>query len=147
MQMTSDGYLEPLPFNPAPFAIGAVITAAGVAVAWSWLVIAGLPLILVGVLWAGNAWGTRRVRVTRSKLLMEEDPLVRGFLIGPRRSRVQWDETESVDVAGDCVKLVARGGRVVELAKGAKPEELSNLLQRIRISMELHSDDQQAAGG
>lgn len=141
MQMTSDGYLEPLPFDPVPLGIGAAIVAAGAAVGWVWHPVGAIPLVLLGLLWGGNAWGHRRVRVTRSKLLIEEDPLVRGFLIGPRRSRVQWEETESVEVAGDCVKLVAKGGRVVELAKGAALEDLEKLLQRIRISMELHADD------
>lgn len=141
MQMTPDGYLVPLPLNPAPLGIGAVIVVAGVgACATGWWIV-GVPLIGLGVLWAMNARATRRVRVTRSKLLMEDDPLVRGFLIGPHRNRVAWDETASVELAGDHVKLVAKDGRVVELARGASAKDLENLLQRIRISMELYAED------
>lgn len=141
MQMTPDGYLVPLPINPAPLGIGAVITLAGIgASATGWWIL-GVPLIGLGILWALNARATRRVRVTRSKLLMEDDPLVRGFLIGPHRNRVAWDETASVELAGDHVKLTTKDGRVVELARGASTKDLENLLQRIRISMELFAED------
>lgn len=141
MQMTPDGYLQPLPLNPVPLGIGGLIVAAGIGAAVSGWAILGVPLVLLGLLWAGNAWGKRRVRVTRSKLLIEDDPLVRGFLIGPHRSRVAWDETESVGVAGDHVRLVAKGGAVTELAKGASAADLEKLLQRIQITMDLYRDD------
>lgn len=131
MQFTPDGYVEPLPPRPAGLAIGAVLVIGGLASSFTVSVCLGLTLILVGVLFAVNEGGKRRVRITRPRLLMEDESRVRGLLIGPRRSRVEWTETESVELGDGVIRLKTKDGRTVEIGKGGEETELEKLFHRI----------------
>lgn len=131
MNFTSDGYTEPMTPRPAGLAIGVLVLVGGVAaVLVGWMCL-GAMLVVFGALTALNETGTQRIRVTRSKLLIEEESRVRGLLIGPRRTRVTWDETAEVVRETDHVRLVANDGSVIVLAKGGDANELDKLKLRI----------------
>lgn len=131
MDFTPDGYTEPMNPRPAGLGLSAIVLLGGVGalVAGSWCL--GSALAVFGLLGILNETGTRRIRVTRSKLLIEEESRVRGLLIGPRRHRVTWEETESVELVGDHVALKSRDGQVLELGRGGPAVELSKLKNRI----------------
>ncbi|MCA9570342.1 MAG: hypothetical protein KC656_21005 [Myxococcales bacterium] len=131
MDFTPDGYTGPLSPRPAGLAVGALVLLLGIGAVFAGWLCAGAALVVGGGLTLLNETGTKRIRVTRSKLLMEEESRVRGLLIGPRRSRVGWEETQDVTLEGDCVKLTANDGRVLELGKGGPANELQKLKNRI----------------
>lgn len=131
MQFTPDGYVEPLPPRPIGLVIGAVLVlgAVGIGVMGWWC--PAIPLALVGILFGVNEGGKRRIRVTRPRLLMEDESRVRGLLIGPSRDRVEWAETQSVELLDDSIRVTSTSGRVVVLGKGGPKKELEKLFGRI----------------
>lgn len=131
MDFTPDGYTEPMSPRPAGLAAGALLLMAGIGAVIAGWYCTGIGIVVAGGLTALNETGTKRIRVTRSKLLIEEESRVRGLLIGPRRHRVTWEETTGVDLAGDHVKLTSQDGQVLELGKGGPAVELSKLKNRI----------------
>ncbi len=131
MDFTPDGYTEPMSPRPLGLAIGAVIALIGLGAVFQGYLCLGSGLVLLGGLTMLNETGTRRIRVTRSKLLIEDESRVRGILIGPRRTRFAWPDTTEVTLEADCVKLHTRDGQVLELGKGGPPHELQKLKNRI----------------
>jgi hypothetical protein len=60
---------------------------------------------------------------------------VRGFLIGPSKRRIPWEEFTAVEVTGD--KVIARGRTTtLELGHGQPAAELESLAQKIREGAE-----------
>jgi hypothetical protein len=136
MNFTTDGYTEPLAPRPAGLAIGALILAGGVAAVFAGWMCSGVALVVLGGLTALNETGTRRVRVTRSKLLMESESRVRGLLIGPRRERMTWDEVADVSLADDHIRMTGKDGTVLVLGQGGPASDLERLKSRIDSSRE-----------
>ena len=136
MPLTHDGLQTPLPPNRTWQLVGLLVLAAGVAlgVYSSWC--PATAVLLVGVLMVANQLGgVTRVRVTFSKLLVENERPVMGFLIGPAKQRIPWEELQGVEVKGDHV--VAKGKSAeLELGKGSPPGELAELSRRIQDAAE-----------
>src|SRR5687767_6566869 len=130
MAITHDGLQEPLPPSRLWQLIGLLITAGGVALLWQAWYCTGLSVLVFGLLTLGNQLGgITRVRVTFSKLLVERERPVVGFLIGPVKQRIPWEELEAVDVAGG--KVVARGrATTLELGQGHTDAELQELARK-----------------
>jgi hypothetical protein len=116
--------------------VGLAVLGGGIAlgVAGSWC--PASAVILVGVLMVANQLGgVTRVRITFSKLLVENERPVMGFLIGPAKRRIPWQELEGVEVQGD--RVVAKGkSETLELGKGSPPAELAELSRRITDAAE-----------
>ena len=135
-QFTADGYVEPMQPRASGLAIGAVVALAGLPAAWFLSFCLGVPLLVVGLLMMANERGQRRFRVTRTKLLIEDEPLIRGFIIGPIRNRIPWEDVQSVEQDGNAVNLTTKDGTVHRLAEGGTDQEIERFLGRLRISME-----------
>lgn len=136
MDFTPDGYTEPMSPRPAGLGVGALLLLAGLGgVAFGWLCL-GSALVLVGGLAMLNETGTKRIRVTRSKLLIEEESRVRGLLIGPRRERMTWTETQDVTLESDHIVLTGNDGAKLVIGKGGPANELQKLKNRIDQSRE-----------
>jgi hypothetical protein len=130
---THDGLQTPLPPNRVWQLIGLLTAAGGIGICtlgggW-WC--AGLSVLTFGLLAFGNQLGgVTRVRVTFSKLLVEDERPVMGFLIGPSKRRIPWEEFEEVQVAGG--QVVARGrSATLELGKGCPEPDLVELARKI----------------
>ncbi|MCB9676052.1 MAG: hypothetical protein H6737_13095 [Alphaproteobacteria bacterium] len=137
VQFTADGYIEPMKPRMGGIAIGAVLALASFPAGWfvSWCLAA--PLLVVGLGMMANERGQRRYRVTRTKLLIEDEPMIRGFVIGPIRNRIPWDEVEKVEREGQALKLVRKaGGEPLLLGQGGSDQELEKLLNRIDVALE-----------
>jgi hypothetical protein len=93
-------------------------------------------VLLIGILMVANQLGgVTRVRVTFSKLLVENERPVMGFLIGPAKQRIAWEELQAVEVQAD--RVVAKGkSTTLELGKGSPPAELAELKRRIEDAAE-----------
>ncbi|MEN0062056.1 MAG: hypothetical protein AAGA48_07865 [Myxococcota bacterium] len=134
MALTRDGIQTPYP--PSPLGLGLGLLVAGGAIAaivtqpgW-WCV--GVPLLLVGVLMVANQFGgVTRVRVTHSKLLVEDERLVMGFLVGPAKRRIAWTDYASADVIDDEVVVKGQSGSELRVGKGVDKAELNELVERI----------------
>ncbi len=130
MARNHDGITLPQGADPKGLGIGVVLLGAGVGAGLqlSWL--AGVPLILIALLFVGNSiTGTTRIRITHSKLLVEHERPVRSFLIGPKKERVAWSDwagASVVDHRGQPV-LQVQGGEGPALGKGASRDELEHL--------------------
>jgi hypothetical protein len=140
MGLTHDGLQTPLPPNRA-WQLGGLLTLlAGIAWCVQYGVGAGLcvglSVALVGALILGDQMGgVLRVRVTFSKLLVERERPVRGFLIGPAKDRIPWEEFQGVEIADG--KVVARGkSTTLELGAGRSEAELKELARKIRSAAE-----------
>lgn len=130
--------------------VGLAVTAAGVALcvqggAAGWC--SGLTVATLGVLTFANQFASvTRVRVTSSKLLVEDERLVMGFLIGPSKRRIPWQEFEDVTVAGG--KLTAKGkSAVLEVGSGCTEAELNELSRMIRDKVQAYRDELATTGG
>jgi hypothetical protein len=147
MALTHDGLSEPLPPSRLWQLIGLLITAGGVALLWIGWYCTGVSVLLLGLLTFGNQLGgVTRVRVTFSKLLLEHERPVVGFLIGPVKQRIPWDEFQTVDVAGG--KVVAKGrSTTLELGAGRPESELEELSRKIRDAAERWRTEAAERGG
>ncbi len=136
MPLTHDGLQTPLPPSRPWQLAGLLVLAAGIAlgVYGSWCTASAV--LLIGVLMVANQLGgVTRVRVTFSKLLVENERPVMGFLIGPAKQRIPWEEFQGVEVQGD--RVVAKGkSEELELGKGSPPAELAELSRRIQDAAE-----------
>ena len=136
MPLTHDGLQTPLPPSRLWQLAGVLVLAGGVAwgVYGSWC--PASAVLFVGVLMVANQLGgVTRVRITFSKLLVENERPVMGFLIGPAKQRIPWEEFQGVEVKGDHV--VAKGTSAeLELGKGSPPAELAELSRRITDAAE-----------
>lgn len=135
MALTHDGLQTPLAPNRMWQLIGLAVLAGGIA----WCVVArgawlcpAITIILVGLLMVGNQMGgVTRVRITFSKLLVEDERPVMGFLIGPSKRRIPWEELETVDVTGG--QVVAKGkATTLELGAGSPDSDLQDLMRKIK---------------
>lgn len=135
MATTHDGLQTPLPPNRTWQLIGIAVLAGGVAACvflrGAWLCPA-ITVIVVGLLMVGNQLsGITRVRITFSKLLVEDERPVMGFLVGPSKRRIPWDELQTVDVAGGRVVAVGKD-TTLELGEGSSEPELQELARKIK---------------
>jgi hypothetical protein len=139
VERTADGLITPLAPSPRTLAAGALVIVVGVLAAvvvrW-WLAI---PFVLAGVVAViDGSGGKRRLRVTASKLLIEDERPILGLLVGPLRSRVAWSELTDVrvdDRGGAPVLIVASAAGPLELGRGAPRDELERVAVRIRDSV------------
>lgn len=133
MAQTRDGIQTPYPPNPVGLGLGALVTAAGVGA----LVVDGsywcvaVPALIVGVLMIANQFGgVTRVRVTHSKLLVEDERLVMGFLVGPAKRRIAWSDYQGAEVVDG--EVVVKGqSNELRVGKGVAQPELDELVRRI----------------
>lgn len=140
MAITHDGLQTPLLPNRLWQLGGLAALAGGIALcvqvggAAGWC--PGLTFALIGALVLGDQLGgVTRVRVTHSKLLVEHERPVRGFLIGPIKDRIQWKEFTGVEVQGDHVLAKSKTGALT-LGKGQPTGDLEELARKIRDAAE-----------
>jgi hypothetical protein len=93
-----------------------------------------VPLLLLGLLVLVNQKGTRRIRVIATKLVVEDERLIRALLIGPARSRVEWTKVKAVKIDGASLRLDTDGAPFVT-AQGAAPADLAFLLAKVNFAM------------
>ncbi|MEO0602677.1 MAG: hypothetical protein AAF211_14640 [Myxococcota bacterium] len=134
MAQTRDGIQTPYPPNPVGLGLGVVLAGGAVAAlvmdtsSWCFAV----PALLVGGLMIANQFGgITRVRVTHSKLLVEDERLVMGFLVGPSKRRIAWTDYASAEVAGDEVVVKGKSGTELRVGKGQPADDLNALVRRI----------------
>ena len=143
MATTRDGLKLPYPPDATWLAIGAVLLLGGIAVAASGVlpgpggIIAGLLGAILGVLVLINQKGVKRIRATSSKLLVENERLVRGFLIGPRKERIAWGDVTGLSIEGDALKVDTASGAQL-IAKGASAADLAYLKDKVESAIERH---------
>lgn len=137
MATTRDGIQTPYPPSPTGIGLGVLVTAAGVAALVGMpgtpsLWCAALPATIVGILMVVNQFkGISRVRVTHSKLLVEDERLVMGFLVGPAKRRVAWKEYAGAEVVDGEVVVKDDKGGALKVGQGVPQAELEELLRRI----------------
>lgn len=143
MATTRDGLKLPYPPDAQWLAIGVVLLIAGVVVMLSGVLpgpgglVVGLFSILMGGIVLINQKGIKRIRATNSKLLVENERLVRGFLIGPRKERIAWSDVTGLSVEGDALKVdTATGAQLI--AKGASASDLAYLKDKVESAIERH---------
>src|SRR6187397_2233986 len=117
MSLTHDGIQTPLPPSRLWQLIGVLVLAGGVWLAVKSSLCPAIAVLVIGALMVGNQLGgVTRVRITFSKLLVEDERPVMGFLIGPSKRRIGWEELETVDVREG--QVVAKGKKnTLELGK------------------------------
>ena len=145
MPVTHDGLQTPLPPSRASQAVGVLLLIGAGALIWQGWYCTSIGLLVAGLLVVGNQMGgVTRVRVTFSKLLVEDERPVMGFLIGPSKRRIPWEEFTGVEVAGG--KVVAKGkNTTLELGDGCAEGELQDLARKIRTAAE-RFEQEKAAG-
>jgi hypothetical protein len=134
MALTHDGLQTPLPPNRLWQLVGLAVLVGGIA--WcvvargAWLCPAISTIAIGALMFANQLGGVTRVRVTFSKLLVENERPVMGFLIGPSKRRIPWEELQSVSSDGQ--KVVAKGtSDTLELGKGCPEPDLQELVRKI----------------
>lgn len=134
MPPTHDGITCPLAPNPLWVGIGLAFLAgaAWLLRAGSWPAAVGLGI--VGLIVLVNQKGGRRVRVIASKLVVEDERLLRNLLIGPARSRVEWKEVRSVTIEKGALHLATAGAPFVT-AQGASKDDLELLKTRVEAAI------------
>lgn len=139
MASTHDGLQTPLPPNRVSQLVGLLVLVGGIAIGVtkgaSWWCPA-IVVATIGALVFGNQLGgVTRIRVTFSKLLVENERPVMGFLIGPSKQRIAWGDFEGVEVAGG--KVIAKGKpSPLELAAGQPQADLEELARKITAAAE-----------
>lgn len=140
MAITHDGVQQPLPPSRLWQLVGLGVLVGGIALVLQGggLACLGSVAALFGLLTVGNQLGgVTRVRVTFSKLLVEHERPVVGFLIGPVKQRIPWEELLDVVVEGG--EVVAKGrSTTLQLAKGHSGPELEELARKIRDAAARH---------
>jgi hypothetical protein len=136
MAITHDGIQVPLPPSRVQQLVGLGMLVGAVALgAAGWYCTASGVFVLGALVFGNQLGGVTRVRVTFSKLLVEDERPVMGFLIGPSKRRIAWEEFTGVEIVGD--QVVAKGGKTtLELGKGQPAEELQSLAQKIKDGAE-----------
>lgn len=136
MAITHDGIQVTLPPSRAQQALGLAMVVGAVALGVQGWYCTGSGLLVIGALIFGNQLGgVTRVRVTFSKLLVEDERPVRGFLIGPAKRRIPWEEYVGVEVLADRVVAKGKANELV-LGEGRPKDELESLAQKIREGAE-----------
>lgn len=137
MARTHDGIQTPLPPNVSSLALGVLVLAGGIATAVFApspvaAGCAGAPIGLIGLLMLLNQVnGKRRVRITHSKLLVEDERLVMGFLIGPSKDRVAWPDLQGVEISDGVLVVKGKAGHELRVGEGCPTEELQEFKERI----------------
>lgn len=133
MALTHDGIATPLSPNPVWLGIGGACLVGGLALAITQTtLLGGIAACVLGLATAATQiGGTRRVRITWSKLLIEDERPVRTALIGPSKVRVPWPELAEVSVAEDHILVKRTDGGTVTIGQGCPKTELENLARRI----------------
>jgi hypothetical protein len=132
---THDGVQAPLPPSIPSALMGVVVLGGGVAAGmfFSWCV--GAPLIPIGALMVLNqARGKHRVRLTFSKLLVEDERLVWGFLVGPAKRRIAWEDYAGAEVQGHELVVKDKQGGELRIGQGCPTPELEELKGRVEES-------------
>lgn len=98
--------------------------------------------MLVGLLMLLNqARGKHRVRITHSKLLVEDERLVWGFLIGPSKSRVMWADFAAAELGDAELVVKDKAGGVLRVGRGCTVPELTELKTRVEQAAQRFLDD------
>lgn len=143
MATTRDGLKLPYPPDTQWLAIGVVLLIGGLGVMLSGVlpgpggIVVGVLGILMGGLVLVNQKGIKRIRATNSKLLIENERLVRGFLIGPRKERIAWSDVTGVSIESDALKVDTAAGAQL-IARGASAEDLAYLKDKVTSAIERH---------
>lgn len=127
MPIEHDGISCPLPLQPVSWVLGLAFLGLG---GWQIAIggyAPGAGALVVGLLVVANQFGSRRVRVIESKLVVEDSRAVVALLIGPRRSRIHWEEVRAVQIAGRSLRLETTKGPPFVTAQGATPSDLDAL--------------------
>ena len=134
MQFTPDGYTKPLAPRPSRLAVGGILFVVGIALGYLVSFCLGSAVAVLGILVLLNEGGQQRIRVTRSKLLMEDEFRIWGLLIGPVRSRVRYENLADVRIEGQSIVLERNDGSTETIAEGAPDDRLHQLKGRIEQS-------------
>lgn len=129
MPSTHDGISCALAPSPVWIGVGLALLGAGAWLGFAGTYVVAVALVVVGLLVLVNQKGQRRVRVLATKLLVEDERLLRALLIGPARSRVEWKDVRSVRIDGGALRLDTDGAPFVT-AQGASREDLETLAAR-----------------
>ncbi|MBX2799282.1 MAG: hypothetical protein KTR31_16525 [Myxococcales bacterium] len=141
MARTHDGIQTPLPPSPTGIGLGLAVLIGGIAASFFFLC-AGIPIVIVGLLMLVNQLnGKSRVRLTFSKLLVENERLVMGFLVGPAKQRVAWPDLKGVEVTDGVVVVTSSTGDALRLGEGCPDDELQELKARIEESAQRYADE------
>ncbi|MDP2308054.1 MAG: hypothetical protein Q8P18_18660 [Pseudomonadota bacterium] len=130
MPITHDGISCPLPMNPVSVGVGIALGCGAAALAYLAYYVPAVGLAVVGLIVLVNQYGTRRIRVISSKLVVEDERLLRNLLIGPARSRVEWKQVRAVRIDGSRLVLETSGAPFVT-GQGAAREDLEALKLRV----------------
>lgn len=142
MPVTHDGISCPLPLRPVALVVGLVLVGAGAWLINAVSVVAGVAMVVAGLLALLNQKGTRRVRVIHNKLLVEDERLLTALLIGPTRNRIPWEEVREVRIEGRSLRLETAGAPFIT-AEGATVADLAAL----KASVEATRAKARAAAG
>ena len=134
MPPTHDGITCPLAPNAVSILVGLALLGGGAWLGYSGTWLAAVPLALLGLLVLINQKGARRIRVIATKLVVEDERLIRALLIGPARSRVEWTKVRAVRIDGSSLRLETDGAPFVT-AQGASKEDLEGLLARVNAAI------------
>jgi hypothetical protein len=131
MSLTHDGLQTPLRPSIPSILVGLLIVGGGIAaMTQAWWCSGSALILLGGLVLLNQVNGVSRVRITFSKLLVENERLVMGFLIGPSKQRIPWEEFQSAEIAGG--RIVARGkANTLEFGAGQPEGELQEVVRKI----------------
>lgn len=131
MPTTHDGITCPLPLNPVSVGVGLALLLAAAALAYlGAYYVSAVGLAVAGLIVLVNQYGTRRIRVISSKLVVEDERLLRNLLIGPARSRVEWKQVRAVRIDGSKLVLETATAPFVT-GQGATAADLEALKLRV----------------
>jgi hypothetical protein len=131
MSLTHDGLQTPLRPSIPSILVGLLIVGGGIAaLSQTWWCSGSALLVLGGLVLLNQVNGVSRVRVTFSKLLVENERLVMGFLIGPSKLRIPWEEFQGAEITGG--RIVAKGkSNTLEFGAGQPEPELQEVVRKI----------------
>ncbi len=141
MATTRDGLKLPYPPDAKWLGIGAVTILGGLGVMVSGVlpgpggIAVGAAAIVLGILFLVNQKGIKRIRATSSKLLVENERLIRGFLIGPRKERIAWTDITGLSIEDGALRVDTAAGPQ-HIARGASAEDLAFLKQKVEFALE-----------
>ncbi|MDP2314179.1 MAG: hypothetical protein Q8P41_14850 [Pseudomonadota bacterium] len=134
MPTTHDGISCTLRPDPLWIGIGLALLAGAAWFGYTGVYAAAAGLGVVGLLVLVNQKGSRRIRVIASKLVVEDERLLRNLLIGPKRSRIEWAKVRAVRIERGSLKLETDGAPFVT-GQGASDEDLVGLKARVEAAI------------
>lgn len=144
MPLTHDGLQTALPPNRLAQVVGAALVVAPLAL-WGTLggACVALPVALVGALVVVNQLNsTSRARVTTSKLLIEDERWIMGFLVGPSKRRMAYKDLSEIEVANGQIHLRDGKGDTLSFGAGCTDQELESVKERIETARDNWARDQ-----